>query len=339
MKTQRMCESTEINFHKLEDRLLSINDPIYNKASSFQNMLWELANAGTPTLIMATGGSKIVGYYLQFVLERLTEKGILCEVIEPRDYYYKHNKNQFGNLIVVSASGKSNGIEEALNSFNGHKYLICEHECDASYEIVSWGNKLYDHERSFISLASTLGPITLMLDAVNKDDIRKRVVEVNNMLFKLLNMSRKKIESLGFDFSDQNLIQIMSGYDTRVSSYALESNLVESGVASVVIHDKGAFCHGRSNLLFKYPSSAMIYLEHRTTPLDDTLKEVLSSNYDNILSFNGGNLDDEYFEEFYLLLQMYFLSKRIAEDRKIDLTMPEYNRDVIKKVYSYRGVM
>ena len=37
---------------------------------------------------------------------------------------------------------------------------------------------------------------------------------------------------------------------TKTSGSVLESNLAEVGLSAPVIHDKGSFCHGRSNLLF-----------------------------------------------------------------------------------------
>ena len=39
------------------------------------------------------------------------------------------------------------------------------------------------------------------------------------------------------------------------------------------------------------------------------------------------------------MLQMYFLSKKVAEDKNIDLTQPEYNPKIIKKIYSFKGEM
>ena len=46
-----------------------------------------------------------------------------------------------------------------------------------------------------------------------------------------------------------------------------------------------------------------------------------------------------FWKEYYLTLQMYFLSKRIADDKGIDLTMPEYNQQLIKKLYNFKGEM
>ena len=36
---------------------------------------------------------------------------------------------------------------------------------------------------------------------------------------------------------------------------------------------------------------------------------------------------------------MYFLSKKIAEDKNIDLTQPEYNPTLVKKLYKFKGEM
>ena len=77
-------------------------------------MLYQLTIDKNPTLIIATGGSKVVAYYLQLIIERLGIDGIICEVIEPRDYFYKTNRNQFSNLIAISTSGNTNGIKDVI---------------------------------------------------------------------------------------------------------------------------------------------------------------------------------------------------------------------------------
>ena len=132
----------------------------------------------------------------------------------------------------------------------------------------------------------------------------------------------------------------MSGYDTRSSSSVLESNLTEVGLCATVIHDKGSFCHGRSNLLFQYPDSHIIYLSHQRNELDEVIISSISSNYSKISIFDSQDLEENYFwKEYYLLLQMYFLSKKIADDKKIDLTQPEYNPQLIKRLYNFKGGM
>lgn len=336
-------ESAEINFSKLEQRIIEINDPILGKFNGVREVLYELTIENRPTLIMATGGSKVIAYYLQLIIERLGFIRIICEVIEPRDYFYKANRDSFSNLIVISASGNTNGIEEVLTHFKGKKYLVCEQKKDADYEVISWENELYEKEKSFISLATSLGPITLLLDSttslnleIGSSEIRK----INDKIKVLLDKSTNKIDKLQVDFKDTSLIQIMSGYETRTSSSVLESNLVEAGLSAPLIHDKGSYCHGRSNLLFQYPDSYTIYLTHELKDLDRLLIDTISSEYSNISVFNTDDLDEDIFwKEYYLMLQMYFLSKKIADDKNMDLTQPEYNPKVIQKIYNFKGEM
>lgn len=336
-------ESAQINFSKLEERILNINDCLLNKSNDFRKMLYQLTIDNKPTLIVATGGSKVVAYYLQLIIERLGINGIICEVIEPRDYFYKTNRKQFSNLIAISTSGSTNGIKETLDDFNGNKFLITQNNKECSYQVISWGNEKYETEKSFISLASSLGPITLMLDAITSSNMNislNEIKEVNDKIRQLLNKSREKVDKLSLDFKNISLIQIISGYETKTSSCVIESNLVETGLAPTVIHDKGSFCHGRSNLLFQYPNSHVIYLCHQRKELDNILIELINKEYYNISIYDTEDINEDYFwKEYYLMLQMYFLSKKIADDKNIELTQPEYNPQLVRKLYNFRGEM
>lgn len=336
-------ESSKINFSKLERRIMAINDPILGKFNNVREMLYELTIENKPTLIMATGGSKVIAYYLQLIIERLGFTRIICDVIEPRDYFYKANRDSYSNLIAISASGNTNGIKEALTSFKGKKYLVCEKEKATDYEVISWENELYEKEKSFISLATSLGPITLLLDSTTSLNLEigsNEIKRINDKIKELLTRSANKIDRLQLNFKDASLIQIMSGYETRTSSSVLESNLVEVGLSAPVIHDKGSYCHGRSNLLFRYPNSHMIYLTHELKDLDYLLINSINDEYSNLTIFNTDDLDENIFwKEYYLTLQMYFLSKKIADDKHIDLTMPEYNPRLVKKMYNFKGEM
>ncbi len=336
-------EPTELNFSKLEERIMQVNDPYLGKYNDIREMLHELTIDNEPTLIMATGGSKVIAYYLQLIIERLGLTGIICEVIEPRDYFYKLNREMFSNLIVISASGNTNGINEALLDFKGNKYLLTENMKESNYQIVSWGNELYDKEKSCVSLATSLGPISLLLDSTTSLNLElnsSKIKKINDKIRELLLRGSEKVDRLNVNFKDISLIQIISGYETKSSASVLESNLTEVGLTSSVIHDKGSYCHGRSNLLFQYPNSRIIYLSHGLKELDSLLIDVINSEYSNISVFNTSDLNDNIFwKEYYLILQMYFLSRKIAEDKNIDLTQPEYNPTLVNRLYKFKGEM
>ena len=190
-------EPTEFNFSKLEERIMQVNDPYLGKYNDIREMLYGLTIDNKPTLIMATGGSKVIACYLQLIIERLGLTGIICEVIEPRDYFYKTNINMFSNLIAISASGNTNGISEALLDFKGNKYLITENVKESNYQVESWGNELYDREKSFISLATSLGPISLLLDSttsLNLELSSNEIKKINDKIKELLLRSKEYIE-------------------------------------------------------------------------------------------------------------------------------------------------
>lgn len=359
MINHKYTEETKINFSKMEERLLQINELIFSANFEFSRNKFIFKNG--PTLIIATGGSKAAAYYLKMLLE---SNKILCEVIEPRDYFYKKNINQFYNLIAISSSGKSNGILEILRNFPrecylitseytyqeedyGHNFGYYRNETKPLFDILYWSNGKYiDREKSFISIIPTLAPMLIFLNLSILKEYKQRelftedLIKINDKLKQLFEKSKERVNNLNFNFKDTNLIQIMSGYDTTCSSSILESNMVETGTSSVVIHDKGSFCHGRSNLLFQNSKSPIIYLTHQMKNLDNELLQILIQEYPNIFLFSS--LDENasiFWKEYYLSLQMYFLSKKIAEDKGIDLTMPEYNPQVVKKLYQYKGEM
>lgn len=360
MINHKHTEETKVNFSKIEERLLQINYPKLFTNFQFSRQAGYLFR-NVPTLIVATGGSKAAAYYLKMFLE---SRETLCEIIEPRDYFYKRNINQFKNLIVLSNSGKSNGLLEILRDFPDSSYLITSeyihqeddytntagyfsNESAPLFDILYWSNGEYkEREKSFISIIPTLAPMLMFLELSILKETKKGelssedLMKINDKLKQLLEKSKERVNNLNFNFKDTNLIQIMSGYDTTCSSSILESNMIETGTSSVVVHDKGSYCHGRSNLLFQNPESPIIYLAHQMKGLDNELLPILTQEYPNIFLFH--TLDEDvsiFWKEYYLALQMYFLSKKVAEDKGIDLTMPEYNPQVVKKLYRYKGEM
>ena len=104
---------------------------------------------------------------------------------------------------------------------------------------------------------------------------------------------------------DRGTVHIMSGHDTKSSCCTLESNLVEGGLCAPVIHDKGSFCHGRSNLINR--NSPIIYLSHEKDDLDKMLLDTLSKECDKVYQFNTEDIRDlDYFYREYYLIEKLF---------------------------------
>lgn len=325
-------ESSLINLKKIKERVLYSDKTIDNLAEMLANIISNLKGA---TLIVATGGSVVVAEFLKKVLERYN---IICEVIEPRTFNYKENIASFENLFCISYSGRTNGISNALEKFRGNKYLITGSNKVEDSKTVLLQYNMVDKEKSFVSLATTLIPMSLFLKSNEIINGTYKSEEMHEFLDYCFENS-KYYENYPLNFQGLN-IEIMSGYDTSCAAKTLESNLVETGTTSAVVHDKGSFCHGRSNLINNNPTNALIYLEHQKKDLDYLLLDLLKKEYKNIIELSSTEkYQDILRKEFLLNLNSIYLSKKIASDNNIDLCMVEYNPKVINKIYSYRGEM
>lgn len=115
-------ENSDKNFAQLEERVCYANS---HMEEAVEKMIEVLSTLEGPTLLMATGGSKCVAYYLQSMLD---QRGIINEVVEPRTMFHKSNIAAYQNLFAISNSGKTNGIEQAFSLFPNQKYLLTASE-------------------------------------------------------------------------------------------------------------------------------------------------------------------------------------------------------------------
>lgn len=342
----KYTEKAEINFSKLEERIFAVNNPDENKIDGIKNMLLDIScsHEFKPILIMATGGSKVVAYFLASILERLglNYDGPICHVIEPRDYFYLESRNLYSSLIGISVSGETNGIKEALGDFKGEKYLICQDNLNIDgCKVISWKTSKYSPEKSFISLASSLAPMSLMLyaaDSLAVKTTKEGVNLVNEKIHSFLEIGANRANELPINFRGIDKFQIISGADTKAAEYALESTILESGLGVPTVSDKGAFCHGRNNFLYRYPETPIIYLRYGMSELDELIIELLNEEYPNVFVF-GNDTDSYNYTQYNLVVQMYYLAKKIADDKGLDLTQPDYNSMIVKRLYRYRGRM
>ena len=80
----------------------------------------------------------------------------------------------------------------------------------------------------------------------------------------------------------------------------------------------------------------MIYLSHKNSEFDNLLIDILTEQYHNVSIFSPTTAEP-YWQEYELMLQMYYLSKKIASDKNMDVTKPAYNKKLVKTLYQYRG--
>ena len=305
-----MEKSMKTNFEFLKERVVdSLN------STDLEFIRNELSKLEEPTLFSGVGGSSVVS---DFGAKVINEKNAIVSVnSEPRDFIYRNN-NAFKNVVACSYSGNNYGVE--LSFLRGlKKYLLSNNSFDEKDVTYLKYDTNIDKERSFISLGATLIPVSILMDYyLNGRD--------NPML--------ESIEESSFDFDiESDIYEIYSGYDTSTSSKYLESTMVESGIGIPIVHDKYAYCHGRSTLCINYDGTAIYY--NRNTEFDELMLEELKQYYSRIITIDS-KYEDQILDDYQMLIQSMYLSKYIAEKKNKDLSKVEYS-PIVKKLYKYKG--
>lgn len=301
------------NFENLEKRVieaLSLSD-----LKKIKQMLKRIEG---PTICVGVGGSSVVAEYASKILSK--KNNIIAVAKEPRDLLYE-NINQFQNVFLCSYSGNNYGVDLSFNN-SLDKYLLTNNQDDRKRaKVLSYKTEIAK-ERSFISLASTLMPMAILLSYYLDSDDR----EIYDSLTK-------------YDYSDQvdrnDIYEIMTGKDTSSASKFLESTFVESGIGVPIIHDKYSYCHGRSTLSYTR-NNTLIYF-NRYTELDNLILNEAQQYYPKIISLNQ-NYSDPIIDDFNLTIKAMYLSKALAELKNVDLSSVNYS-PLVKKLYKYKGTL
>ena len=296
------------NFDLLSDRVL---DALNN--TNLEETRSTLSRIKTPTIVTGVGGSKVVAVFTSKILAK--KNGIISTCLEPRDILYTP-LNGYDNILSCSYSGTNFGVQTSFqNELN--KYLL------SSTRVPNITNITYDtslsKEHSFISLAATLIPMTIMLDYY---------LDGNNIVPELLNQEKPLIEP-------HPVYEIMSGIDTETPHTYLESTMLEAGLSIPIVHDKYSYCHGRSTSSY-HNNHSLIYFD-KDTELDKLMLEELKEYYNKITILKS-KYNDPIIDEYYLTIKSILLTKSLAEQTNKDLSKVEYS-PVVKKLYKYQGQM
>ncbi len=299
----------EENFSCLQER---VQDSLKN--TNLEETRRVLSTIKSPTLVTGTGGSRVVSIFTSKILAK--KNGIIAEPTEPRDMIYK-DLSPYHNVLSCSYSGTNYGVETSFNNNLNH-YLL------SSTKVEGITNITYDtslsKEKSFISLAATLIPMSIMLDYYLDGQ--------TNVSNEILSSSSPVIEH-------DKVFEIMSGIETSTAHTYLESTLVESGISIPIVHDKYSYCHGRSTMSY-HNNHSLIYFD-KDTELDRIMLEELQSYYKKIIVLKSKYKDpilDDYYQTFISML----LTKRLAEQTDTDLSKVDYS-PVVKRLYKYNGSM
>ena len=219
-----MEKNMKENFEKLERRVF---DSLYN--TDLEKINYELSKIDGPTLTSGVGGSSVVSEYASKVLSK--KNHIITRNMEPRDFMYI-DTNLYKNVLACSYSGNNYGAELAFQNNLKH-YLLTSKENNAC-DITNLTYTCLEHEKSFISLAATLIPCSILLNYY-LDNNKERIID--------------SLDSYNYNFDiNCDAYEIYSGIETSIASKYLESTMTESGIGIPIVHDKYSYCHGRSTI-------------------------------------------------------------------------------------------
>lgn len=303
------------NFEKLKERILD--------TLKLSNVDKHLQKIKGPTICVGSGGSKVVADFASLVLN--TKNNCSVKVLDPRDVLYE-NLTPYKNLFVCSYSGNNHGVN-ILSSLKAKKYLLTyKEDKKENFNTLTCSSSL-NKEMSFISLAATLMPMSILLSYYLNKDISGLIEEMFS-----------KVQSQNFFIQNTSLpFEVMSGNDTSSAEVYLDSTFVESGLNTLTIHSKYDFCHGRSTLAYTRESN-LIYLISSKKELDELLLENLQNRYSSIITLQS-DYEDPILANFHLTLQAMYLSEYLATKQNIDLSIVNYDKELCKKLYKYTGEM
>lgn len=303
----------EENFKLLFDRIIDTLE-----TTDLIKIKNQLENIKGNTVFIGSGGSKVVATFASKILNGSNVKS-------SRDLNYM-GLNNIDNIMIFSYSGIGYTIENLLKN-NKKIYLFTNGNKEyENVENIKYNSSLKS-EHSFISLASTLMPMTILYNYYKNLEINHLKLILNDMFEKAKNIN---IES-------NNVYEILTGYDTLTASTYLESTMVESGIAVPIIHDKYDYCHGRTTTSYK-SHNGLIYYEN-TKELDKLLLENLSKYYTEIIKIEKYYSDDFVIDnDYYATIKSMYLTKKLAENKQIDLSKIEYS-PLVKKLYYFKGEM
>lgn len=307
-------DSMIYNFDLLKERIID--------TLKLTNINKNLKKVKGNTICVGSGGSKVVADFASIVLN--TKNNCSTKVMDPRDALYENLKS-YNNIFVCSYSGNNHGVD-ILSSLKIKKYLLTYGNIKKeNYKKLKCNSSL-TKEMSFISLAATLMPMSILLSYNHKNSM--------NLIKNLFDQTTKQI----FKITDVNLpFDVISGNDTSTAAIYLDSTFTESGLQSITLHSKYDFCHGRSTLAFTQKRN-LIYLVSNKKELDDVLLNNLKSRYENIIILES-NYNDKVIDNYHLTLQSIYLTKYLAEQKNIDLSIVNYDKELCKTLYKYKGKM
>ena len=303
-------EKMEYCFSKLRERVISALDN-----TDLEALFRTLKEISGPSVVTGVGGSSVVSAFFAKVLSE--KNGIVCDHMMPRDLLSRSLAG-YENGIACSYSGRNIGVTASFR--NGlKKYLLSGNRLEG---VTPLQYTVKDEEESFVSIAGTLIPMSILLLYYTDGD-RKVLEEI---------LDKKPVFRT---VPETNVVEILYGYRQSTAAAFLDSTLVEGALAAPVLHEKYNYCHGRCQLNDAQKND-LIYFPEKNG-LDDLYEQELPAFYHSVTRIDSA-YGDPVVDDFYLTCISMILCRTMAERKGKDFCV-KIVPEISDKLYLYKGDM
>lgn len=299
-----------VNLNKMLPRVL---DTL--KKTDLDYIFNELEKIKGPTIVTGVGGSSVVGEFLAKVLNK--KNHIIAEFKFPRELLLT-DLSGYENVISISYSGRNIGVDASFKN-DLKKYLLSGNIKEG---VTNLQYVVDDEEYSFVSMAGTMIPLSIVLMYYYKDlDLIKDILT-----------TRKE-----FNIDDSLIYEVLTSEKSKGACAMLESSLVEGSLGALIIHEKYNYCHGRTLFNHFNPNkTTLIYMEEDSA-LDDLFKENLFDTYKNVITIDK-KYEDDVIDDYYKIFMCLLLCMQLSKKQGKDMSM-KIPPDVSELMYGYKGEM
>lgn len=302
----------------MDDYIKKLYENVITSTKNSKEAIDILKNIKGKILSVGTGGSKVVSDYLSQVLGYKNE--CIVKNVDISDIT-EMDKKLYDGIFVSSYSGTNFGVQYCLNNDLKH-YILTTNKSIKNAEIISYE---MPHEHSFISLNSTIVPMSILLKYYLGDSFEKIIDEI----FEKLN------KSAYIDLIDEDIVNIFYSDKVISASTFIESTLVEGNIAVPIMHKLYSYCHGRHTVNKNHDMKAIL-IGYNNTDLENALIKNMKYQMTEYIVLKS-EFKDIVVNDFYLTLQCLYLLRNIASAKCIDLSEIEYDKVSAKNLYFFKG--
>lgn len=278
----------------------------------------QIENIKGNTIITSVGGSSVVAKFLNHILN---EKNIsICK--SPRDLEYE-KLDKFDNIFGVSYSGKGYVVDSILKN-DKKKYLLTNNSNEyKEIEKIEYKNSI-EKEHSFISLASTLMPMSILLSTKYNKETKDIIIDIFDKIKKEIN-----------EIKNNNVYEIIYGNEVISAVTYLETTMVEAGISLPILHEKYSYCHGRTTMSYNN-KHGLIYFNSEKE-YDKIILEEWNKYYTELVKIDKYS-EETLLNDYYATLKCMYITKNLAKNQNKDLSDVKYS-PLVKKLYKFKGEM